>query len=71
MGVEAVGGGLPDTVVVFGGESAEKNHLRAFSLTSFIYRHHPVCLAVCLSAGAESERLSDCFDLQAVWTDPR
>lgn len=54
------GGELPDTVVVFVSES-ENNHLWAISLTSFIYRHHPVCPAVCLVASWLADRLIGCL----------
>lgn len=54
------GGEMPDTVAAFVSES-ENNHLRAVSLASFIYRHHPVWPAVCLLAGRLADKLTGCL----------
>lgn len=54
------GGEMPDTELVFVSES-ENIHLQAISLTSFIYRHHPIWPAVCLLTSMLRDRLAGCL----------
>lgn len=58
------GGETLDTEVLFVSES-ESSHLQTISLTSFIYRHHPVWPAVCLPTSRPVRRPTG-FDLQDV-----